>query len=288
MGFQAFFDDSGTSAPVFVLSGFVSPDYWWEDFSQQWQELLNERPKLQYFKMREAAQLCGQFGGMKAAQRNDRIQKFFRLIQKAAQLSVSSVIPITAFNRIWKGKIDGEKHWNDPYYLGLWDMISFLAEQHFNMRRLEALAPNDRSSPSIYGRLEFVFDDNPRIAATVRPYYEVARAAMHPVFRGWLGESARFEDDKQCLPLQACDVQSWYFRRLFAERFTQEPFKPDMPKSIFSILDEIPSAMSFFSPERMRKVVTKAPAENNPPKRFADIHDLLANGSFDDEHMRKD
>ena len=241
---------------------------------------MDESPKLKYFKMREAAQLCDQFGGIKAEQRNERIQKFFRLTQKAVHLSASTVIPIAPFKRIWKGKIDGGKEWNDPYYVALWDMITFLTEQHFHFRLLEMMATKDNQSPSSYGTLEFVFDDNPRLAAKVPPYYQLIRAKMHPLFRGWIGVSPKFENDQELLPLQACDAQSWYFRRLFAERFHNEPFKPDMPKSLFAPLDEIPAAMSFLSPERMRKTVTKAPAEKKPAKRFRDIHDLLANGDF--------
>ncbi len=107
MGFQAFFDDSGSGAPVFVLSGFVDPVYRWEDFSEKWQALLEESPTLKYFKMREAAHLCGEFGGMKAAHRNERIQKFFHLIRDSCHLSVSSIIPIDPFNKIWKGQIGG-------------------------------------------------------------------------------------------------------------------------------------------------------------------------------------
>lgn len=73
VSFQAFFDDSGSGIPVFVLSGFVDPVYRWESFSGKWQVLLDESPKLKYFKTHEAARLCGQFSGMKAQQRNGRI-----------------------------------------------------------------------------------------------------------------------------------------------------------------------------------------------------------------------
>lgn len=142
------------------------------------------------------------------------------------------------------------------------------------------MAVKGNQSPSIYGTLDFIFDDNPRVAAKIVPHYQLIRAKMHPLFRGWLGASPKFEDDKDLLPLQACDAQSWYFRRLFAHRFDNEPFKPDMPKTVFAPLDEIPAAISFFSPERMRKTVAKAPPEKKAAKAFKNIHDLLATGDF--------
>ena len=281
MGFQAFFDDSGSGgSPVFVLSGFVGPVASWERFSDEWQKLLDESPKLEYFKMREAAQLCDQFAGMKAEERNQRIQKFFGVIRDTVHQSASCVIPMEPFKRIWKGNMSGEKEWNDPYYVAIWDMITLLTDQHNKFRMLEIFAKKDGTPPSAYGVLDFIFDDNPRLAAKVSPYYQIVRDKMHPLFRGWIGASPDFEDDKDFLPLQACDAQSWYFRRLFAERFGNEPFKEELPKSCFAPLDEVYSMMSFFGPDRMRKTVAKAPPSKKPPRIFESIHDIIANGDF--------
>src|SRR6185295_13013960 len=104
--FQAFLDDSGHVAPVFVLSGYISPVYWWKDFSAEWQGLLDEIPKLKYFKMREAAGLCGQFSGFKVNARNERLKKFLNLIWKASHESISCVIPLGPYKRIMKGNIN--------------------------------------------------------------------------------------------------------------------------------------------------------------------------------------
>lgn len=281
MGFQAFFDDSGTGKPVFVLSGYADPAARWEKFSEEWQKLLDEPPALQYFKMREAAQLCDQFTGMKAEARNERIQKFFRLIRDTVHLSVSCVIPIEPFRRIMKGKLATDnKYWNDHYYLAIWDMITLLTETHVRYRLLELMARKEGNPPSIYGTLDFIFDNNVRLAEVVPAHYRRIREAMEPLWKQWIGASPRFEDDKDFLPLQACDAQSWYYRRLFAERFDNAPFKPDLPKSCFRPLDEITSWMSFWNPERMRKSVSDAPKVKMPPRYFRDIHDVLANGDF--------
>jgi len=281
MAYQAFFDDSGTSVPVFVLSGFADPVSRWEKFSDDWQGLLDEPPKLRYFKMREAAQLCGEFSGMKVGDRNERIQKFFRLIRDTVHLSVSCVIPMGPFKQIWKGNMEGGKWWSDPYYLAVWDVMTLLTEAHVRMRMLELFAKKEGNPPSIYGVLDFIFDNNDRLAAVVPPHYQRVKEGMDPLSKGWVGASPRFEDDKDFLPLQACDAQSWYLRRLFAERFNNEPFKDDLPKSCFQPLDEIASSwMSFWSPEKMRKTIAKEPKEKMKIRQFKDIHDILENGDF--------
>src|SRR5207248_2732953 len=100
MAFQAFIDDSGSGVPVFVLSGYVSSVDWWESFSDEWQALLDEPPKLAYFKMREAASRSGQFAGFKIEQRNKRLEKFIALVNHAAQMSVASVVPMKHYKRI--------------------------------------------------------------------------------------------------------------------------------------------------------------------------------------------
>ncbi len=159
-------------------------------------------------------------------------------------------------------------------------MMTFLTHKHSGFRLFEAFANKGHQSPSNYGTLEFIFDDQPKLAALVRPYYQLARDKMHPLFRSWIGVSPQFEDDKEFPPLQASDAQSWYFRRLFAEKFHNEPFKSDMPKSLFAPLDEINMEMSFFSSERMRKSVARDPSERKHVKVFKDIHDVIANGDF--------
>ena len=270
--FQAFLDDSGFEEPVFVLSGYIAPVDWWEDFSEEWQALLDEPPRLKYFKMREAAQLSGEFGRMGIGARNERIKKFFDLTWKATHQSVSSVIPINPYKRIVKGRI--KKEWDDPYFIALFDIVSLLLQEHFHLKFYGAVKKDSV--------LDFIFDDNPRLAAKVPRWYQLTRSLLHPVLRNSIGASARFENDHDFLPLQAADAQSWYYRRLFAERLHNQPFKAELPKELFRKLDEIPSLMSFWRSDRMKYFVSKAkPTEGRKlDKRFKDIHDVIANADM--------
>ncbi|HUQ50357.1 MAG TPA: DUF3800 domain-containing protein [Terriglobales bacterium] len=265
MPLQAFIDDSGTSAPVLVLSGYISLYYWWESFSEDWQRLLDESPRLAYFKMREAATLSGQFAGMKAADRNKRVVRFIELIKLAAHASITCVIPVAAYKRVVKGNV--KKEWDDPYFIATFMLLLNVLDNQIAQKESEE-----------FGRVEFIYDDNPRLAAKVPYWYQLTRSLLRPEARALIAPSPRFEDDKLFPPLQAADLQSWYYRRLFAEKLCNEPFKKDLPKEIFKELDSIPSMLTFLGDQRLSAFTSGKPLEedrNAPLKRYKTIHEML-------------
>jgi hypothetical protein len=72
------------------------------------------------------------------------------------------------------------------------------------------------STLSIALCVDFIFDNNPRLAAKVPRWYQLTHKMLPPELRHLIAPSPKFEDDLQFLPLQAADAQSWYIRRLFA------------------------------------------------------------------------
>ena len=266
MSFQAFIDDSGSGQPVFVLSGYISLDYWWEDFSDEWQLLLDEAPKLAYFKMREAANLSQLFAGMKAEDRNQRIKKFFSLIRICAHAAVISVIPVKLFDSIVKTNVQ-QPEFEDPYFVSLFEIIIKVLEQQIAMNSADSI--------------EFIFDNNPRIAAKVPYYYQLTRTLLRPELRDLIAPAPRFEDDRNFLPLQAADAQSWYYRRLFAERITQHPFHRHLTKALFSDLDRIPTLMTVWTRERCEYFVHQGQDREGPIPQLKDVHELLQQLEFD-------
>lgn len=269
MPVQAFLDDSGTGVPVFILSGYVSGVEYWESFSKAWQEELSKSPKLAYFKMREAATLSGEFRRMKIEDRNRRIRRLFRLMRVFCNAGISIIIPIRSYNRILKGHT--KKEWDDPYFLALFDAVKVLVQNQAN-----AKPPLPPPEP-----VDFFFDDNPRLAAKVPEPYHLVRGLLAPHHRRFMGASPRFVDDKDFPPLQAADAQSWYFRRLFAEKLQREPFSKHMRKELFIDLDQIPLIVSFWNSELMEEVAGKKPRYRGPTRlrRFRDIHDVIANAN---------
>jgi hypothetical protein len=220
--------------------------------------LLDEHPKLPYFKMREAVNGFG--GKVKRRDLSGRIEKFLKLIWLAAHLSISCVIPMELYSKIAKGRINPE--FDDPYFVAIFDVIMKLID--------------GRHEANVQDVVEFTFDDNPRLAARVPQWYQLTRALLLPEHRRQIGVSPKFEDDKDFLPLQAADVQSWYFRRLFSERLTKEPFPENGPKELFRHLDAVPSLLSLWDAERLERFVQNGPPKDGPPPpRYKTIHDLL-------------
>jgi hypothetical protein len=258
--FQAFIDDSGSGLPVFVLSGYISSVDWWESFSDEWQKLLDAPPKLPYFKMREAAKCWG--GKMKADQTYHRIKSFVDEIPVMVQASMISVIPMKKYKAIVKGK--PAKFLDDPYFVALFDIVMKLFWSQVSVGSTDTL--------------EFIFDDNPRLAAKVPQYYQFMRHSIDPKYRGLIGASPKFEDDLEFLPLQAADMQSWYYRRLFEEKIGKQPFPVAAPKSLFGPLDRIPSMLSFWTDERLRSWANQRESQEPEPTGIptvGDIHELL-------------
>ena len=71
-------DASGNEpqSPIFVFGGLIAPAAKWADFSAAWQAALDEPPKIEYFKISEAANMGGQFSkrrGWTEAKRDDRV-----------------------------------------------------------------------------------------------------------------------------------------------------------------------------------------------------------------------
>jgi hypothetical protein len=86
---QAMIDDSGTEpqSRVFVLGGFIASAVDWAKFSTDWRTVLDQSPKLRYFRLTEAMSLSakGQFArhrGWNEAKRDSRLIDLANVIRK--------------------------------------------------------------------------------------------------------------------------------------------------------------------------------------------------------------
>ena len=92
---QAMIDDSGTEpqSHVFILGGLIASAADWVKFSIDWRTVLDQPPKLRYFKLTEAMSLGakGQFTrhrGWNETKRDSRLIDLAHVIRKYATIRI--------------------------------------------------------------------------------------------------------------------------------------------------------------------------------------------------------
>jgi hypothetical protein len=101
---QAFVDDSGSEPQslFFVLAGFIAPSCHWTSFSSEWQVVLSQEPRIEYFKFNEAMSLKGQFDralGWNESKRDRKIESLIYVIVKFVQIRIHATIRNDEFKR---------------------------------------------------------------------------------------------------------------------------------------------------------------------------------------------
>jgi hypothetical protein len=202
---QAFIDDSGTGGqpPVFVLAGFVATADEWAAFSDEWQESLEMRPALNYFKMSEAMNFQGEFSGWSEQSRNDRVARLYRIIENHARAGISTVVSHAAYEKVF-GSPRLPRPMQDPYYLLFFDLIAQVARSQREWLRLDDTT-------------DFIFDDQVGKKDRLVGAWESFKAMASPAFKEVMGDTPIFRDDKNVLPLQAADFHAWLVRKRWEE-----------------------------------------------------------------------
>jgi Protein of unknown function (DUF3800) len=202
---QPAIDDSGKGErPVFVLAGFVMSAYMWIVFADQWRPLLDAFPKINYFKMKEAEHLSGQFEGFSVSQRDDKVRALTSLIMDHKPLAVSHVVPHEAYERCFKRKF--AKKADYPYFISYYGIIgTLLRYQVSNEWHLK-----DRS--------DFIFDEQGKESDYVQSGWSAAVDFLPEEWKPLIGARPDHRDDKLFLPLQAADLFAWHIRRSYWEK----------------------------------------------------------------------
>jgi hypothetical protein len=204
---QAFIDDSGWdgNSPVFILAGFVAKEKQWEEFSEAWQIVLDlEEPrKLEYLKMRESYLLDNhnsQFYGWTEKQRDDRLEKFVRVINRHVEHAIISGVPIEPYRTLFRGKFNPEAL-DRPYFLSFFSIMTYLLKV--------AKEVHD-------DRIDFIFDTlgGESKALLVREY-ERFKSLGPAELQKLAPEIPKFEREQDFKPLQAADMIAWLARRHF-------------------------------------------------------------------------
>ncbi|MFZ2105214.1 MAG: hypothetical protein WAV18_07490, partial [Roseiarcus sp.] len=129
---KAFIDDShsGPTGLVFVLAGYISTAEKWASFAGKWQAILDEPPKLEYFKMVEAFNRRDQFEGWDVDARDVRLKAFVDTINDYAMEGVVSILPLEPFNRIFCSNFPSKRFgrlFERPYFVSFFVIMGLLA-----------------------------------------------------------------------------------------------------------------------------------------------------------------
>ena len=132
---QAYVDDSGrlNKSSVCVLGGYIAQAERWAEFSDKWQAVLDDEPRIKYFKMSEWASRLDEFDGFTDGERDYKLRQLAKLIPQYAQAGIVAVVPSDAFKRTLAGLIDREYHRRPYALLALGIMAqfaTFVGEKH--------------------------------------------------------------------------------------------------------------------------------------------------------------
>lgn len=195
---KSFVDDSGSdgNSDWYVLAGYTGTVDGWDRFDDLWNEVLDDHPRIEYFKSSEAESLRpdGQWAGVTVDQRNRKIDRLIGVIKRCAHRSFCTRIKQKDYDAIVKGNIP--EKWDSPYYILFVNAIAAA----INIERIDG----------DWDEIDFVFDKDSQ--------HQHRFDLILPRLNGMSSLDGRFvnavrRDEKQFLPLQAADLLAWQTRR---------------------------------------------------------------------------
>lgn len=205
MALDVYIDDSGKDdPPVFVLAGFIAEAEAWATFTDGWIAELGRYPKIEYFKMKEAQALTGQFEGVSSLARDHKVGRLASICRKHLAGELACVVSHSDYAAKFSNKY--APRMDDPYILMM--MGTYTLAFHW-------LEREGRKGE----RVNFIFDRQLEKEAVVREMFaEFAKMPANDLEPIGLPPTPNFEDDKATPALQAADLLAWHIRRRFADR----------------------------------------------------------------------
>jgi len=202
LALEAYIDDSGSGdPPVFLLAGFVARAERWAELSERWDEALRGPPRLEYFKMKEAAALEGQFKGWRGNDRDGLLAKLVKIIKDHVLVAVSSVVYHQDYREVISDKISKET--DAPYWL----MYHSIIETTYRWELANGLKE----------KVSFIFDEQFKQSDIVQGAWSVYYEQAPEEYKELFGDRPVHKKDTDVLPLQAADLLAWHIRREYYE-----------------------------------------------------------------------
>lgn len=204
MVMQAFVDDSGNKGTTrhFVLAGLLGGAESWADFSEEWRVALAEPPAIPLLKMSHAANKpTGHFRGMTEEQRDEKLRRLARVINRAPRVATYSIIDLDAHRKTWA---KNQKPQSDPYFWPFHNTIMAVCHTLWEIGWRE--------------RFEIVYDTDVIFGPRARHWYPFVQKMMQirfPDEATILPVDPSFRTDDEYMPLQAADMFAWCARDSF-------------------------------------------------------------------------
>lgn len=257
---QAYFDDSGSEGrgPVFLVSGYVATAENWARFSDEWQAILDGPPKLEYFKMREANSLRGQFWGWPESDRDAVLMHLAQIIKARVSLGITSALWYEDFDAACAEFRNTTAEWKGLHQY----QILF----HGTMGRIATYYIKAKSKE----RVEFIFDEQGFWGLQAIIGATSAFPFLEPDEPSIIAGPPTQKSDKEYLPLQAADLIAWQTRKFIVEnsdvdleRAYIEDSRVNSP--VMRLLQTIPTIYNTYGVHRLRKVLSDFAARETDP-----------------------
>jgi hypothetical protein len=211
-------DDSGTNyrTPFCVLAGYIARAESWERFSDEWKAELNRSPYLKCLKMSQAYALKEQFSGWTESDREDKLVRLARVIQKHVSAAFGSYVSNQAFCSFVKNYVP--RTVNHPYWLCLNGVVGATIK-HVNTKQ----------------RINLVFDrQGEGFERRARLMEDNFRSMCDPPYAARLG-TLTFADGDKSAPLQAAEMLCWSIRDYADSRALGSPTNRPAAEILWSV-----------------------------------------------------
>jgi hypothetical protein len=252
MVFQVFIDDSGSEpqSPIFVLAGFIASHDNWARFSDDWQTELERVPKLDYFKMSEAAWLRGQFSREREwteSMRDNRVASFAAIVRKHAAIRVEATMRHDDFNRYMASvpAVSRSLAIDHPYVMLFFQTILAVA---LFQDRFGIIEPCD-----------FIFDEQIGFSEEVNRQWRQFKSSLDKSTRSdlakFVGSRPIFRNEIEFMPLQAADLCAWQLRNHYIENHRVENQAIAIPPNrVFASLRSMPGISRHYEEREMKRL----------------------------------
>ena len=203
---QGYVDDSGSDGTrtPFVLAGYILPSEKWAAFSDEWQSELLRQPKIDYFKMREAAHRIDEFEGMSVEFRDCKVKDLLAIIRRHDLDGIYTVLDWKDYRELLEPILpSGMKEGIRTVYSTLF--FNILETVVFYQKRKQ-IGPET---------VDLDFDEQGEAGEWAQMFYPSVKATAGPDIQAIIGRTPTMLDDKKVVALQAADLLAWSLRREF-------------------------------------------------------------------------